>query len=127
MPDASTIGAPRTAYPAKRYPSQFPSQLADFPMIVHQPSLYAGRISFVPPHPASKTLCDTVTMEIRFADAADLLTITRLINQAFSVEFFFKAGDRITLEEVQRLFERGGFMLLEDNEIQGCVYVELRG
>jgi N-acetylglutamate synthase-like GNAT family acetyltransferase len=67
-------------------------------------------------------------MEIRFADAADLPAITRLINQAFSVELFFKAGDRITVDEVQRLFERGRFMLLEENgEIQGCVYVELRG
>ncbi len=67
-------------------------------------------------------------MEIRFADTADLPAIAQLINQAFSVEHFFKAGDRITLDEVQRLFEKGRFMLLEENgEIQGSVHVELRG
>ncbi len=67
-------------------------------------------------------------MELRFADAADLPVITRLINQAFSVELFFKAGDRITIDEVQRLFEKGRFLLLEENkEIQGSVYIELRG
>jgi predicted N-acetyltransferase YhbS len=67
-------------------------------------------------------------MELRFATAADLPTITQLINQAFSVEFFFKGGDRITLDEVERLFEKGRFLLLTVNdEILGSVYVELRG
>ncbi|HEX3436891.1 MAG TPA: GNAT family N-acetyltransferase [Pseudacidobacterium sp.] len=67
-------------------------------------------------------------MEIRFADRSDLPTITKLINQAFSVEFFFKAGDRITQQEVERLFDKGRFMVLEENgETQGTVYVELRG
>jgi N-acetylglutamate synthase-like GNAT family acetyltransferase len=67
-------------------------------------------------------------MELRFADAADLPAITQLINQAFSVELFFKAGDRITQEEVQALFQKGRFLVLEESsQIEGCVYVELRG
>ncbi|WP_158749347.1 GNAT family N-acetyltransferase [Acidobacterium sp. S8] len=67
-------------------------------------------------------------MELRFAEAADLPTIKNLINQAFTVELFFKAGDRITSEEVQDLFEKGHFMVLEQNgEIQGSVYIELKG
>jgi GNAT superfamily N-acetyltransferase len=67
-------------------------------------------------------------MELRFANAVDLPAITQLINLAFSVEFFFKGGDRITLDEVERLFEKGRFMLLEENRtIEGSVYVELRG
>jgi len=67
-------------------------------------------------------------MELRFADVADLPAITQLINQAFSVEFFFKGGDRITLDEVQSLFQKGRFMVLEENgTIEGSVYVELRG
>lgn len=75
-----------------------------------------------------RTLCDTGFMEIRFATSADLPTITALINQAFSVELFFKAGDRITQEEVEELFKKGRFMVLEeDGQIQGSVYVELRG
>jgi len=67
-------------------------------------------------------------MELRFADAADLTAIMQLINQAFSVEHFFKAGDRITLEDVEGFFQKGRFLVLEENgEIQGSVYVELRG
>jgi N-acetylglutamate synthase-like GNAT family acetyltransferase len=67
-------------------------------------------------------------MEFRFADTADIPAITQLINQAFSVERFFKAGDRLDAEEVQHLLEKGRFMVLdEDGQIQGCVYVELRG
>jgi N-acetylglutamate synthase-like GNAT family acetyltransferase len=67
-------------------------------------------------------------MEIRFATLADLPVITELINQAFSVELFFKAGDRITQEEVEQLFQKGHFMVLEESgRIQGSVYVELRG
>jgi predicted N-acetyltransferase YhbS len=67
-------------------------------------------------------------MELRFADAADIPAITQLINQAFSVERFFKGGDRLDAGEVQRLLEKGRFMLLEeDGQLQGCVYVELRG
>ncbi|HYK37266.1 GNAT family N-acetyltransferase [Alloacidobacterium sp.] len=74
------------------------------------------------------SICDTENMELRFADSADLPAIAQIINQAFSVELFFKAGDRITLDEVQRLSKKGRFMVLEENgEIQGSVYVELRG
>jgi predicted N-acetyltransferase YhbS len=81
-----------------------------------------------PPHSFPTSVCDTEEMELRFADTPDLPAITQLINQAFSVEFFFKAGDRITLDEVQRLFQKGRFMVLEESgEIQGSVYIELRG
>lgn len=67
-------------------------------------------------------------MELRFAEAADLPVIKDLINQAFSVELFFKAGDRITLEEVQDLFEKGRFLVLEENgTVEGTTYVELKG
>src|ERR1700748_2822015 len=70
----------------------------------------------------------TSTMDLRFADTADLSAIAQLINQAFSVEFFFKSGDRIEIGEVQRLFGKGRFMFLEeDGHLQGCVYLELRG
>ena len=67
-------------------------------------------------------------MELRFAEAADLPAITGLINQAFSVEFFFKASDRITAAEAQHLFEKGRFLVLEEGgRIEGTAYVELRG
>lgn len=67
-------------------------------------------------------------MDLRFADTADIPAITQLINQAFSVERFFKAGDRLDAEEVRHLLGKGRFLVLEENgQLQGCVYVELRG
>lgn len=67
-------------------------------------------------------------MEIRFADTADVPAVTRLINQAFVVERFFKAGDRLDENEVHHLLQKGRFLLLEDEgQLQGCVYVELHG
>ena len=67
-------------------------------------------------------------MELRFADAADLPAIKDLINQAFTVELFFKAGDRVTTADVQEFFEKGRFMVLEENgKIEGSVYLELNG
>lgn len=52
-----------------------------------------------------------------------------VINSAFRVaEEFFCGEDRITLEEVERLFTTGTFLLAEiDRLLGGCVYVELRG
>jgi predicted N-acetyltransferase YhbS len=67
--------------------------------------------------------------EIRIADPSDAEKITAVINAAFRVaESFFVDGNRITLNEVQRLFTTGSVLVAEDREgISGCVYVELRG
>lgn len=52
-----------------------------------------------------------------------------VINAAFRIaEEFFVDGNRITLEEVQRLFTTGAFLVAESEAaIGGCVYVEPRG
>jgi len=56
-----------------------------------------------------------------------------VINSAFRVaEEFFCFEDRITLEEVERLFTTGTFIVAEarmrgDRVLAGCVYVELKG
>jgi GNAT superfamily N-acetyltransferase len=49
-----------------------------------------------------------------------------VINSAFRIaEEFFCFEDRITLEEVERLFTTGAFLLAEiDRVLAGCVYVE---
>lgn len=49
-----------------------------------------------------------------------------VINSAFKVaEEFFCFEDRITLEEVERLFTTGTFLVAEsDRVLVGCVYVE---
>lgn len=55
-----------------------------------------------------------------------------VINSAFRVaEEFFCFEDRITLEEVERLFTTGTFLVTEtrsrgDRVLAGCVYVELK-
>ena len=55
-----------------------------------------------------------------------------VINSAFKVaEEFFCFEDRITLEEVERLFTTGTFLVAEarergDRVLVGCVYVELK-
>lgn len=68
-------------------------------------------------------------VRIRIAEPSDARQIMAVINSAFRVaERFFCAGNRITLEEVERLFTAGTVLLAEiDRVLVGCVYVELRG
>jgi predicted N-acetyltransferase YhbS len=67
--------------------------------------------------------------EIRVAVLADAEKITSVINAAFRiVEGFFVDGDRIKLDEVQRSFATGAFLVaVDDDRVIGCVYVESRG
>ncbi len=75
---------------------------------------------------------------IRTAVLADAPAISRLVNTAFRPERFFIAADRTNPEKVAALMQKGKFFLLiegegegdgkgEDEELAGCVYVELRG
>jgi N-acetylglutamate synthase-like GNAT family acetyltransferase len=65
---------------------------------------------------------------IRRAVDDDAETLMRLINLAFCVEKFFIESDRISLAQVREYFDKGVFLIAEDNgEMTGCVYVELRG
>ena len=66
---------------------------------------------------------------IRVATPADAAKITSVINSAFRIaEGFFIDGNRITQAEVERLLAKGAFLLAEtDDQLNGCVYVELRG
>lgn len=67
-------------------------------------------------------------LHIRRATMADALGITALVNLAFRVEIFFVEGDRIDVQKVRGLMEKGAFLLAEDTVgLVGCVYVELRG
>jgi predicted N-acetyltransferase YhbS len=66
---------------------------------------------------------------IRVATPADAAKITGLINAAFRIaEGFFIEKERITETEVEELLGKGAFLVIEtDDELNGCVYVELRG
>ncbi len=69
------------------------------------------------------------TVEIRIATPADAAKITDVINAAFRIaEGFFIDLERITEAEVQESLTKGDFLLAEsDEELNGCVYVEMRG
>lgn len=65
---------------------------------------------------------------LRVAHSADADAIVRLVNQAFQVERFFLDGDRIHLEAVRELLNKGKFLLAEQaGTLVGCVYLEPRG
>jgi predicted N-acetyltransferase YhbS len=65
---------------------------------------------------------------IRIAEPADIEALTRLINDAFSVEGFFIEGDRINSDAVHNLMTSGQFLIAQDDEgVAACVYVEPRG
>jgi len=76
---------------------------------------------------------DGVTEDVRVATLADAGAITALVNAAFRVEDFFKAGDRTTLDEVRRLLASGQFLVVDaepgppGRRKLACAYVELRG
>ncbi len=68
-------------------------------------------------------------MELHIAEIQDAAGITSLINSAFRLaEGFLLDRDRIDLETVQSLLEKGTFLAANDGStLVGCVYIELRG
>jgi len=67
-------------------------------------------------------------LTIRHAAETDTEALTTLINEAFQVERFFLASDRLNATEVRERLARGTFLLLQDDgTLVGCVYAELRG
>ena len=68
-------------------------------------------------------------MPIRLADIQDAEAITTVINSAFKkAEAFFIDGDRIEVESVRSLMEKGKFLIAGDHDaVTGCAYVERRG
>jgi GNAT superfamily N-acetyltransferase len=55
--------------------------------------------------------------------------VARLINEAFTVEAFFKIGDRTNAHEVIQMSGGGEFLVLEEprGTIAGCVYLTFHG
>ena len=68
-------------------------------------------------------------MQLRLATHADADAITILINTAFRrAESFLIDGNRIDLQTVQGLLEKGKFLVAEeDGTLAGCVYLEPKG
>lgn len=68
-------------------------------------------------------------MQVRVAQLQDAEAITALINSAFrKAESFFIERDRIDVESIRMLMEKGQFLVAEDRgALAGSVYVEQRG
>jgi GNAT superfamily N-acetyltransferase len=68
------------------------------------------------------------SLQMRTAEPSDAPALARLINEAFRAERFFIDADRTDPESVGTLLQKGKFfMLLEGEELAGCIYTELRG
>jgi|SRR5215469_7700178 len=66
--------------------------------------------------------------DLRTATDSDVPVIVNLVNRAFSVELFFKTGDRTDEAQVRELMRDGQFLLLTEDEIViACVYLKLNG
>ena len=68
-------------------------------------------------------------MHLRVAGLEDAEALTVVINAAFRrAESFLVDRNRIDLDSVKSLFQKGSFLVADDGGvIAGCVYVELRG
>ena len=65
---------------------------------------------------------------VREATASDLPEIVSLINRAFEVERFFKAGDRTDAETVLQNMRDGKFLVLHEGELMiACVWMKITG
>ncbi len=63
---------------------------------------------------------------IRLATELDVPAITQLINRAFSVESFFKRGDRIDEAQTRAKLASGSIYVAEgDGIVLGCVYIDV--
>jgi GNAT superfamily N-acetyltransferase len=67
-------------------------------------------------------------IDLRFALESDLPELMTLINRAYQIEKFFKLGERTNPEELRAYFQRGQFLVSEQNgKFAGSVFVELNG
>jgi ribosomal protein S18 acetylase RimI-like enzyme len=65
---------------------------------------------------------------IRKAMSSDAHAIARIINQAFEVEKEFRAGDRTSAADVQRLIAKDAFLVAEEaGKPVGTVYIQIDG
>jgi predicted N-acetyltransferase YhbS len=67
-------------------------------------------------------------LKVRVAEKSDASAIMAVINAAFrKTESFLIDRDRVDLETVHDLMQKGKFLLADDRIVIGCVYVEIRG
>jgi predicted N-acetyltransferase YhbS len=65
--------------------------------------------------------------DFRFATQGDIPALVELINAAFSVEKFFKYGERTDVADLADHLRSGQFLVLElGSQLAGSVYLEVR-
>jgi ribosomal protein S18 acetylase RimI-like enzyme len=68
------------------------------------------------------------TLRIRVAGPRDTDAIVRIVNEAYLVEAFFVAGDRVSPAEVQELIARGEVLVAEQHgTVVGCIETSVHG
>ena len=73
-------------------------------------------------------MVNTTNFAVREAAPKDLQQIVSLINRAFDVERFFKAGDRTDPETVRENMSEGTFLvMLDGDEMIACVWIRIIG
>jgi GNAT superfamily N-acetyltransferase len=66
-----------------------------------------------------------LAISVRSATPADAPALAALVNQAYAIEAFFVDGDRTNAGEIERMIDRGTFVVLEHKGgLAGAVYVE---
>jgi len=69
-----------------------------------------------------------IVVVVRNASERDVDALVSLVNEAFTLEAFFKVGDRTDAAEVVSLMERGAWLVAEENgRIVGAVFVDRHG
>jgi GNAT superfamily N-acetyltransferase len=66
-----------------------------------------------------------LAISVRTATATDAPALAALVNRAYAIESFFVEGDRTNAGEIERMLERGTFVVLEHaGGLAAAVYVE---
>ena len=70
-----------------------------------------------------------LAISVRTATASDAPALAALVNRAYAIESFFVEGDRTTASEIERMLDRGTFVVLEHkgghpSPLAAAVYVE---
>ena len=66
-----------------------------------------------------------LAISVRTATATDASALAALINRAYAIESFFVEGDRTNAGEIERMLDRGTFVVLEHaGGLGAAVYVE---
>jgi len=66
-----------------------------------------------------------LAISVRSATSLDAPALAELVNRAYAVESFFVDGDRTNAAEIERLLDRGTFVVLEHaGGLAAAVYVE---